>query len=769
MSGLAAEAEIAVDRWGVPHLRARTQADLFLLQGFNAARDRLWQIDLWRKRGLGLLAADFGPGYLEQDRAARLFLYRGDMAAEWAAYAPDAEAICAAFAAGVNAYIDAAEAGAVPLPPEFELMDTRPARWAAEDVVRIRSHCLTRNALSEVLRARTLAGAGELADRMRADLEPPVAPGFDPALPPEDIPLAAIEDFRLAIAPVSFSPERLAATLEEAPLWRAISPLGDVVAESESQGSNNWAVAGTRTGSGRPLMASDPHRTHALPSVRYMVHLSAPGLDVIGAGEPCVPGIALGHNGHSAFSITIFGADQEDVLVCRTDPEAPLRYAYGEGWREMEVVEETFAVRGHPAQSRRLEFTCHGPVVHRDAGRAFTIRTVWSEPGAAPYMASLSVMRAKSWDSYREALRGWGTPSINHLYADVTGDIGWQAVGMTPVRAGWNGLLPVPGDGRYEWRGMLSLDELPHALNPERGFLATANEMNLPDGWDHEARAIGYEWVDRSRAERLHDVLGRQETHGVAEACALQMDVHSEAAARMQRALTGMTLEGDDAKVAAAHLAAWDAQARAESSPALLFELWVTRHLKPALFRAVAREGAAIGLLWPGAIQSVLDTIERPEHWLGSAAERDAIVSSTLAAAWADAAERFGADPADWRWGALHRLPLEHPLAQVGAAADWSLPAMEIGGSGSTPNYANYRVGDFTAITGPSVRLVVDVGDWDKSVFVNLPGQSGVPGDAHYADLAQDWQAGIYHPLLYSREAVDAATETLLRLVPGGG
>ncbi|UOA20608.1 Penicillin acylase 2 proenzyme (plasmid) [Sulfitobacter indolifex] len=766
--GLTAEASIAVDRWGVPHIRAESEPDLFFVQGFNAARDRLWQIDLWRKRGLGLLAADFGPGYLEQDRAARLFLYRGDMAPEWAAYAPDAEAICTAFATGVNAYIVAAQAGRMPMPPEFALMGTQPMPWSPEDVVRIRSHCLTRNALNEVLRARTLAEAGPEADRMRAELVPPVEAVFDPEVPPEAIPLETIEDFKLATASVTFSHDRLNATLDEAPRWRTLNTLGEVVAEAESQGSNNWAVSGARTATGRPVMGTDPHRTHALPSLRYIVHLSAPGLDVIGAGEPSVPGISLGHNGHSAFSLTIFGADQEDMLVYRRDPEAANRYAYGDGKEEVQEVSERFAVRGYPDQTKRLRFTRHGPVVHETPERLFAIRTVWSDPGAAPYMASLSVMRAKSWDSYRVALKGWGTPSINHVYADVTGDIGWQTVGTTPRREGWNGLLPVPGDGRYEWQGKLSLDELPHVLNPARGFVATANEMNLPDGWDAAAAAVGYEWVDRSRADRIHAVLDDQTEHDIADSCALQTDLHSAAAVRMQRVLAGLVMDGDAAD-AAAHLAVWDARVTADSSQALFFEYWVTRHLKPALFTALIGPGVSIELLWPGSIQSVLDLVERPEHWFAKDAEetRDAILRDSLTAAWADSKTRFGADVASWHWGAIHRLPLPHALEAVNAPAEWSVGPFEIGGSGSTPAYANYRIGDFTTITGPSVRIVMDVGAWDNSVFINLPGQSGMPGNPHFADLADDWQRGNYHPLLYSRGAVDAATEIVLRLLPG--
>ena len=764
--GLRAPVTLSVDRWGVTHIDAGCEADLFLAQGFNAARDRLWQIDLWRKRGLGLLAADFGPGYLAQDRASRLFLYRGDMAAEWAAYGPDAKAICEAFTAGVDAFVDEIEAGRASLPPEFEAMGTRPARWRAEDVVRIRSHCLTRNAISEVLRAEVLARAGPKAEALRMKLEPAVDPGWDEGL---DVPLAVADAFRLATAAVSFDAERLAAGLDDADRWSRVDALGEVVLAGEGQGSNNWAVSGARTATGRPIMAMDPHRTHAIPSVRYLVHLRAPGLDAIGAGEPSAPGISMGHNGRAAFSLTIFGADQEDVLVYDTDPDEPARYRYGQGHETMREVEEGFAVRGHPDQRRALRFTRHGPVVHEEPGRAFAIRTVWTDPGSAPYMASLSVMRAESLGAYREALRGWGAPSVNHLYADAGGTIAWQAVGATPVREGWTGLVPVPGDGRFEWRGTLSLEELPSEVDPDRGFVATANEMNLPP--DRQAAGIGYEWADPSRAERIRSVLGGPEPHTPARSCALQTDLHSAAAVRLVAVLGTVAFEDAQAACAAAHLSGWDGWLGAGSSPALLCELWVSRHLKPALFEAFGGEAAA--LLPPGDIQSVLNALERPGDWFdGDApARRDAMLGATLAAAWRDAAERFGDDPGAWRWGRLHRLPLDHALAGLfpERAAELSLAPMEVGGSGSSPMNATYRPGDFRPVTGPSVRMVIDVGAWDESLFVNLPGQSGDPRSPHHRDLAGAWLSGDYRPLVYTAAAVEAVTRTRIRLEPAGG
>ncbi len=763
--GLTAPVRITVDRWGIPHISAQSLPDLFFGQGFNAARDRLWQIDLWRKRGLGLLAADFGPGFLAQDYAARLFLYRGDMAAEWVSYAPDVQAIYTAFTTGINAYVALTEREPALLPPEFALLGTRPARWRAEDVVRIRSHALSRNALSEILRAHVLAQADLATDTLRKDREPPVTPRL-----PDGLDLGAIDPeaatiFKLASAEVTFTPERLAATLADAWRWTSVTDLGEVMLAAGMEGSNNWAVAGSRTDTGRPILASDPHRTHAVPPLRYIVHLTAPGFDAIGAGEPAVPGIALGHNGTAAFGLTIFYTDQEDACVYETHPDRPDAYRYAEGWEEMAVVQERFAVKGAEDQVLPLRFTRHGPVIAADPARrqAIAVRTVWSAPGTAAYLASLSGMRARSFAEFRAAMRRWGTPSVNHVYADTSGVIAWMPAGFAPVRPDWDGLLPVPGDGRYEWAGFRDLDELPQDVAPARGFVFSANAMNLPADWDHAVRPIGFEWVEPSRARRIEAQL-QVAPHSLAAACALQTDVTSLPALRLRALLAGLAAADPDAAAGLALIAPWDGRLAADSAAAALTELWWTKHLKPALLARLVPDARLRVRLLPGDVASLLRVLEAADPRLGGT--RDALLLETLAAAVRDCAARMGADPAGWAWGRLHQAEFRHALALAGADTGWNAGPWPIGGSASTPMHTGYRPGDFRVIAGASVRLVMDVGAWDNSLCINTPGQSGDPRSPHYRDLGPDWAAGQYVPLLYSAAAVAAAAERTILLAP---
>lgn len=776
IAGLSGEAEIRVDKWGIPHLRASNKLDLFFLQGFNAARDRLWQIDLWRKRGLGLLAADFGAGYLAQDVASRAFLFRGDMEREWVSYAPDTKEVCQAFVNGINAYIDLLEREPAFLPVEFRLAGTRPEKWRPEDVVRIRSHALTRNALSEVMRACMLAKHDAATDLLRSNLEPLIVPANAGAIDLASIPLEILDTFKLATSSVTFSAERLNAKLADAGRWRKLNELAEVVSESTWTGSNNWAVAPERTDTGRPIMAGDPHRNHSTPSIRYLVHLTAPGIDVIGAGEPSMPGISMGHNGTIAFTQTIFGSDQEDIYVYETEPGNPDRYRSNGEWVDMEIVEERFAVKGEIDQVRQLRFTRHGPVLYADPDKrvAYAIRSVWFEPGSAAYLAGLSSMRAKNLDEFKLAISRFATPSLNHVYADVSGTIAWLPFGMTPVRRNWDGLLPVPGDGRFEWDGFVKLENMPKLINPACGYVASANEANVPLDCNHDETRIGYEWVEKSRAARIQEVFEEQAKHSVAASLALQADIVSLPGRRLQKLLRAVepgTTDDVDFVEARRMLLEWDNALHADSAAGALSELWYTKHLKPTLFALFVPDAKLRSLLAPGDVEGILTALENPDQRFDKdpAARRDKLLAETLAAAYRDAKQRLG-DPRDWRWGSLHHGYFEHQLSRI-LSEEWrkelDVGPLPKGGSDSTVMHAAYRPQDFRVTVGASVRFVLDVGNWDDSVCINAPGQSGDSRSPHYRDLSTLWAKGEYVPFLYSQEAVEAATSHRINLLPG--
>jgi penicillin amidase len=762
VAGLGAPVEILVDRWGVPHIYAANEDDLFLAQGWNAARDRLWQLDLWKRRGDGTLAEALGPQFVTKDRAARLFLYRGGMDEEWRAYAGDAERIVTAFVAGINAYMALTEERPDLLPPEFRLLDYRPACWTKETVTRIRSHGLLRNARSEVKRALFLRRFGETALALRDRFEPGHRLEIPAGLDLEALDEHTLDDYELGTGVVSF-----AALLEQGP---AVSTRHDGGQVGWS-GSNNWALRASRTTTGRPILANDPHRSIDVPSLRYLVHLSSPSLELAGAGEPALPGVSLGHNGRIAFGFTIFAMDQEDLYVVRTRPGHPTQYEYQGRWEPMTEVRERVPVRGgDPAGVEVvLRFTRHGPVIAENAERAeaIVLRAAWLEPGMAPYLGSLALQRVSDWNGFVAALDRWGLPGENLVYADVDGAIGWKPAGRSPIRAGWDGLLPVPGDGRYEWTGYLGGDALPVEANPDRGWVATANQMNLPAAYPH---SIAYEWAPPFRYERIVEVLSGERL-SIEDAARLQTDYVSLAARPLVARLEGLDGTTELQIRALAMLRGWDCRLAPRSGAAALFEVWLRRHLPAAVWSRVARaeglpEDAALALQSasvPALLAAIESVILPPD-------ERRAALLESLGAAAVDVEERLGPDSKSWHWGALHHAWIEHPLsrllrAKLGVEAD--LGPIPRGGSGETPGATTYRSSDFRQESGASVRLVLDVGAWDGSVAMNTPGQSGVPGSEHYGDLFKDWAAGRSFPFLWSRDRVEAETTLRIRLEPG--
>jgi penicillin G amidase len=768
VNGLQATAEIIVDHWGIPHIYTANQHDAFFMQGYNAARDRLWQIDLWRKRGLGLLARDFGPSYVDQDRAARMFLYRGDMDKEWAAYGPNAKTYTEAFVQGVNAFVQEIREGSRPAPAEFKIAGTQPDLWKPEDVVRIRSHGLTRNVASEVRRAQVACAAGLDADRLRTKLEPEwqtsVPAGLDPCSIPKDV----LKDYELGTKDVSFTQLQKKASLDSHEEF-----LNEAMANIDRIGSNNWVVAASRTATGRPILANDPHRAHGVPSLRYIVHLNAPGMSVIGAGEPALPGISIGHNGKIAFGLTIIAIDQEDLYVYELNPGNPNQYRFQNGWEDMRAVQETIEVKGEQPRTVELLFTRHGPLLAKDDAkqRAFAMRSVWFDPGTSAYFGSSDYMTAQNWNGFLEAMNRWGAPSENQVYADTDGNIGWAPGGLTPRRVSYDGLMPVPGDGRYEWEGFIPMADLPREYNPAQGFFATANQNNLPPDYPIRERKIGFDqWADPARFQRIVEVLQSKPKFTLADAMDLQNDDTSMIGRRLIALLKSIRTEDAKQRAALELLQNWDAKETADSAGAALFEVWTSKHLGRATVAATTPE-AARAIVGSGSLSAVVAYLEKPDQALGAdhARARDRVMLESLSAAAEEVGKLLGEDMAQWKWGNLHQAEFNHalkPLADKATQAQMTVGPLVMGGGNNVPHAAGYSTSTFKVTSGASFRMVLDVGNWDDSRTINTPGQSGNPYSPHYRDLASLWATGDYVPLLYSRAAVERAASERIQLTP---
>ncbi len=613
-------------------------------------------------------------------------------------------------------------------------------------MVRIRSHGLWRNLTSEVARARILCRFPAAVDALHKRLEPPWSVQ-NVELDPCDIPDHVLDDYLMAKAPVLFAePEHTVA-------------LAARIEQRLGVGSNNWVVAPSRTATGRPILANDPHRAHAVPSLRYVAQLVAPGLNVIGAGEPGLPGISIGHNERIAFGLTIFPIDQEDLYAYDTNPDAPDEYRYRGRWEPMTVVEETLPIADGAPRKVRLKFTRHGPVVLEDAPRhrAYAARVAWLQPGMAPYFGSIEYMRAGNWREFAAALNRWGAPSENQVYADVEGNIGYKPAGLFPRRRNWDGLLPVPGDGRYEWDGYFDMDALPQQFNPKRGFIATANAMNLPPDYPIGERRVGFEWAAPWRAERLEAVLENQPHHTLADSLALQRDYTSPLAMKLVAAIPA-----SDGSSAAKMLREWNGVMSPDSAAAALYAVWYYRDLNDAI-AAWAAPADALPLIRPIDSLAVVDTIDAHRSQL------EPLLIRTLATAWQQTEALLGNDPSKWRWGDLHQIAFRHPLLarlppEIFEHAE--MPRYPRGGDATTPNNTTFDGADFAVESGASFRMVLDVGDWDRARMTNAPGQSGDPRSPFYDNLLENWATDGSTPLLFSRAAVERNTVRVVRLLP---
>jgi penicillin amidase len=530
-------------------------------------------------------------------------------------------------------------------------------------------------------------------------------------------------------------------------------------------------VAGSQTTSTFPILANDPHRVISAPSLRYWVHLVAPGWNVIGGGEPVLPGVSIGHNEHGAWGLTIFGNDSEDLYAYDINPANPSEYRYQGQWEAMRVIKDAIPVKGDQPAAVEYKYTRHGPVIYEDRAhrKAYALRAAWMEPGSSPYLASLRMSQAKNWEEFREACGYNRMPAENMVWADRTGTIGWQAAGIQPLRRNWSGMLPVPGDGRYEWDGYLPITALPHEKNPERGFVATANHYLFPNDYPYP-EAMHYTWADPYRASRITEVLGSGRLFSVAEMARLQNDDLSIPARALVPLLKDVTLSNPASANARDMLTGWDFVMDRSSVPAGIFGMFQRRVLANArelLVPAAARQVLGANFL---ATKRIIDWLYAPDGRFGTdpTAGRDALVVKSVDEAVAELTRRFGPDMAKWQWGqdTYHHALIRHPLANAvndATRAKLNVGPLPRGGSGDTVSATG--LGD-NQTSGGSFKLIADTEDWDNSIGLNNPGQVGNPDSPMYRNLFDLWAKGRYFTVAYSRAKVESVTDSVTELTP---
>ena len=771
--GLTNKVEVLRDQWGVNHIYAQNENDLFFTQGYCAAKDRLFQFEVWRRQATGTVAEILGARELKRDIGTRLFKYRGNLNVDLQHYHPHGIAIIQSYVKGVNAYISEALKNPTLLPIEFKLLSILPQKWTPEVVIS-RHQGLLGNSVQELNIGRAVVAIGEqkVKDVMwfhpkEPDLKLDTA--IDGSLLTADI-LALYNAYRTEI-------EFVKSDIKEIDDVSALDILNkrkksiDYAPDQDMEGSNNWVVSGSKSNSGYPMLANDPHRKIAVPSLRYMVHLVAPGWNVIGGGEPEIPGVSIGHNELGAWGLTIYETDGEDIYVYNLNPKNNNEYWYKGKWIKMKTISETIPIKNQKSTTVLLNYTIHGPVTYIDSvhHKAYALKCAWMEPGGAPYLASLRIDQATNWENFRNACAYSNIPGENMIWADKKGNIGWQAVGIIPIRKNFSGYVPIPGDGRYEWAGYLPIKERPHLLNPSKLFFATANQNVTPSSYTHWD-AVGYTWTDPYRGNRINDVLSNLEKVTLEDMGKLQTDPYSIPASELVPLLKNIALDEPFSNEAKNYLMNWNYVLDKNSIAAGIYVMWekqITIAANKFFIPANAQNLISMQL------KKIIEQVQYPLNHFGmnikeAESKRDLFLKTCFEQAVLNLKNKLGNNTAAWQYGQAKykHVTLHHPLANLVAPAlqqKLNIGPAPRGGNGQTPGSTG---GTDNQLSGASFRILMDTKDWDKALMINSPGQSGNSESPFYSNLFSTWANDGYFPAYYSKPFILKATVEQWQLSP---
>jgi len=745
IDGLTDEVEVLRDNFGINHIYANNQQDLFFMQGYLAAKDRLFQFEIWRRQATGTVAEIFGAEELDRDIGTRLFKFRGDIKKELNHYHDDGYEIVSSFVSGVNKYIEEVNNNPELLPIEFKALGIKPDLWTNEVVIS-RHQGLLGNIGQElnIGRAVSLIGEEKVKELMWFHPKEPSLK-LDEKITYDDLNQDILRLYNAYRRPIKFKSHYV---LDK---YRAKDKIADnnesnLISDTYSIGSNNWALSGDKSFNGYPLLANDPHRSLLNPSLRYMAHLVAPGWNVIGGGEPEIPGISIGHNGIGAWGLTVFRTDAEDLYVYELNPNNLDEYMHNGQWKKFDNINETITVKNNDETTVELLYSVHGPVtfIDRNRKKAYAVKNGWSEIGGSPYLASLRMDQAKNWEEFRDACTYFNIPGENMVWADKYGDIGWQAVGIAPIRKTHSGLVPVNGNGKFDWEGYLPIIEKPNSFNPENGYLSTANQNVTPDTynrWD----AVGYDWADPYRGNRIKSVIESKEKFNMEEMIDLQVDYYSIPSEEIIRLASGNISNHQNYFE---KLEKWNNILDKDSVEAGIYIEWQTQ-IYVEFINSFVPESVKEYL--DIQIFRIIETISKM-----SDSNRAKFLDKTFNASIDNLKDRYGEDSENWIYGQqdYKHVKIYHPLENVVNDSIRSLVELKTyprGGDGFTPGSTSSNLNQRS---GGSFRVVINTKDWDNSFATNSPGQSGNPNSKFYKNLYEDWTNDKFFPLLFSKSKV---------------
>lgn len=786
LNGLQDQVKIYRDEFGIPHIYAQNEADLFFAQGYVTAQDRFWQMEFWRHTGQGRISEIVGEATLDSDKFIRNMGWNR-MAETSDAYfkneAPEYYAILEAYSAGVNAYI---EENRDELSVNQTILGLVGEPWKIEPWTPINtiswgvvmSDVLSRDMFNEIRRAEQIKVLGEAN-----------VATWQPFYPYDDRPVIVPTEEMVNELPEMGELLSGKTAVTQTINWTRVNltvmgtpPDPYTFGAGPFVGSNNWVVSGEHTASGLPLLANDPHLEIQMPAIWYEIGLHAPGWNVTGFSFAGVPGVVIGHNDKIAWGVTNSGPDVQDLFIEKINPSNPNQYEYQGEWQDMEIIPEVIKVNGGEDVTLNVRITRHGPIVNEVVdGLSDVLAVQWTAEEPSRVLQSVILLnQAQNYDDFREALRYWDIPSQNVIYADVEGNIAYQLPGRIPIRKAGNGLVPVPGwTGEYDWEGWIPYEELPASFNPEKGYIVTANHAIVDEDYPY---LLTFYWDNGNRGQRITELIEETIAQGKVTAddfARIQFDSKSLTAEKYVPLL--QTLSSSDSQVQAAieRLRGWDLQERRDSVPAALFEIFYMNLAENVLMDDIGEAYFdQIAGTDPGTVFFLELANEPNAIWWDNVTTtaketREEIILQSLADTidWFEA--NVGGNMNEWAWGRIHTATfVSNPLGASGVGAMETLvnrgPFPADGGrdivnavswSWDEPAVVNWH---------PSMRMIVDMSDLDASRTVIPTGQSGHPYNAHYDNQIQMWLNGEYHPMLWSREAVEAAAVDTLILQPGG-
>ena len=746
--------EVLRDNNGINHIYANNQRDLFFMQGYLAAKDRLFQFEIWRRQATGTVSEIFGEEELERDIGTRLFMFRGDLKEELNHYHDDGYEIITSYTEGVNAYIREVINNPKSLPIEFKLLNIKPELWTPADVIS-RHQGLLGNIEQELNIGRAVSKIGEEKVKNLQWFHPKYPElKLDENITEQDLDNDILKLYKAFRKPIEFKKEYLVKKyLKENEPKISFIENEKYLEDKFSIGSNNWTISGNKTISGYPILANDPHRTIVAPSLRYITHLVAPGWDVIGGGEPEIPGISIGHNGYGAWGLTVFRTDAEDLYVYDINPKNFNQYWHKGRWYDFKIIKESIPIKGRENFEVDLYYSVHGPVtfIDKERKKGYAVRCGWLEPGGSPYLASLRMNQSKSWEEFRDACNYSNIPGENMIWADKEGNIGWQAVGIAPIRNTHSGLVPVMGDGRYEWVDYLPIIEKPNIFNPKEDFFATANQNVTPISYD-KWNAIGFSWSDPFRGDRVDDILSSKNKLSMQDMIDLQVDYFSYPSVYLIDLLNDV--KDKENKFLSQYgryidlLNNWDNKLLKNSVEAMIYVSWERTIIKSFHEEFVPEE---VNELLSVQLYTIIDQISKME-----VNQKKSFLVESFIVSIDKLKTKFGNNFENWTYGQdeYKHIKIKHPLEDIVNDSIYNLLSFKSyprGGNGYTPNSTSSNL---SQSSGASFRVIIDTKDWDNSLATNSPGQSGNPLSPFYRNLYEDWANDKYFNLFYSKEKI---------------